>query len=99
MKPLLFLLALCILIACASNKLAPKSENLSQMQQKVPGITLEKAQQGYALYKQKCSGCHQLYAPASYTIPEWDKVLKAMFPKAKIQDEETKGLIRDYLYA
>jgi len=69
------------------------------MQQKVPGITVARAEQGYVMYKQKCSGCHRLHAASERTIAQWDTILIKMLPKAKVHDEATQGLITDYLHA
>jgi cytochrome c1 len=70
---------------------------LPAMQQKVPGITLEKADQGFVLYKNKCAGCHRLHAPSEHTANKWEKTLIAMYPKAKVSSGKEQKLIRDYL--
>jgi hypothetical protein len=94
------IIILFLLSACASRKsLTLSNENLSSMQQKVPGITLERANKGYILYKSKCSSCHRLHRPSEYNTVKWDKSLIEMYPKAKITDEEQKKLIKDYLFA
>ena len=69
------------------------------MQQRVPGITLERAKQGYLLYSGKCASCHRLYEPDKYSITQWNNILSRMFPKAKITDSKEQSLIRDYVYA
>jgi cytochrome c5 len=94
------LLILFFISACAATKsFLPSQEALPAMQQKVPGITLEKANEGYTLYKSKCAGCHRLHAPSEYTISKWEKSLEEMYPKAKVSSEEEKKLIRDYVVA
>jgi mono/diheme cytochrome c family protein len=98
-KKTLLIISFFISACVATKSIVPSQETLPAMQQKVPGITLEKANQGYKLYKEKCAGCHRLHAPAEYTIPKWDKALIEMYPKAKVTSEEEKKLIRDYLYA
>ena len=77
----------------------PSTELLPAMQQKVPGITLARAEQGYTAYKQNCTECHRLHAASEYTTAQWDAILVKMFPKAKVHDEATQGLITDYLHA
>lgn len=94
------LLILFFISACAATKsFLPSQGALPAMQQKVPDITLEKANQGYTIYKNKCSGCHRLHAPSEYTISKWDKSLTEMYLKAKVSSEEEKKLIRDYVFA
>jgi hypothetical protein len=91
---------LLFLAGCAATKsFVPTPSDLSSMQQKVPDISLEKANAGYALYKSKCASCHRLYAPSEYTISKWEKTLIKMYPRAKVTSEEQKKLIRDYLVA
>ena len=91
---------LLFMSACvATRSFVPKEETLSAMQQKVPGISLENANHGYALYKNKCAGCHRLHHPSEYTISKWEKSLAEMYPKAKVTSEEEKKLIRDYVIA
>lgn len=86
--------------ACAAAKtFVPSQDALPAMQQKVPGITLERANQGYILYKEKCSGCHRLHTPTEKNINGWEKTLDEMYPKAKISNENEKKLIKDYLFA
>ena len=94
------LILLVFASACAATKsIAPSQDALPAMQQKVPGITVEKAEKGYLLYKSKCSGCHRLHSPSEYTITKWEKNLAEMYPKAKVTTTEEKQLIRDYLFS
>lgn len=100
MKKLSIILFISVLIAaCSVRTFAPTDQQLSAMQQKVPGITLESANAGYKLYSEKCAGCHQLYHPGKYTITQWDNILPKMFPKAKVSGEEHRKLIEDYVHA
>lgn len=95
-----FLVLLVLVSACAvTSKMIPTAENLEAMRQKVPGITLEEANQGYTLYKSKCSGCHRLHAPLEYTTEKWQKTLKEMFPKVKMITSDERVLIERYLYS
>jgi hypothetical protein len=83
----------------AVGKFQPGESEMASLQQKVPGITMERVKTGFVLYKEKCSGCHRLHAPSEYTIDGWNKNLLEMFPKSKTEDEKTKTAIRDYLHA
>ena len=87
------------IVACSAKTFAPTDQQLSAMQQKVPGITLESATAGYKLYSEKCAGCHQLYHPDKYTIGQWNSILSKMFPKAKVSSKDQQKLIEDYVYA
>lgn len=91
---------LIFLSACVATKsFVPNQDALPAMQQKVADITLKKADSGYALYKNKCAGCHRLHHPSEYTMGKWEKSLSEMYPKAKVTSDEEKRLIRDYVIA
>ena len=100
MKKIISILSTIILVGCATvSSLQPTETELAIMQQKVPGISLEEAQQGFKLYKFNCAGCHYLHKPGSYTIIGWEKILPEMLSKAKITSEKEKQLIKNYLFA
>ena len=100
MKKIVFILSTVLFVGCVTvSGLQPTETELAVMQQKVPGITLEEAQQGFKLYKFNCAGCHYLHKPGSYTISGWEKVLPEMLSRAKITSEKEKQLIRNYLFA
>lgn len=87
------------IVACSAKTFAPTDQQLSAMQQKVPGITMENATAGYKLYSEKCASCHHLYQPAKYTIAQWNSILSKMLSKAKVTSEEQQKLIEDYVHA
>lgn len=94
------LTGLLVLVACTATKIMkPTEAQLPTMQQKVPDITLARAEQGYTVYKEKCSACHRLHAPSERTPAQWDTILAKMLPKAKVHEDSTKNLITDYLHA
>ena len=100
MKKIVFILLTIILVGCATvSSLQPKETDLAIMQQKVPGINMEEAQQGFKLYKFNCAGCHYLHKPNAYTINGWQKVLPEMLGRAKITSEKDAQLIKNYLFS
>jgi hypothetical protein len=99
MKNTLVIILIFISACVTTNTLTLLNDNLPAMQEKVPGITLQRANKGYILYKNKCGSCHRLHRPGEYNSGEWNKNLIEMYPKAKITDEEEKILVRDYLFA
>ncbi len=100
MKKILFILLVITFIGCATvSTLQPKETDLTVMRQKVPGISLEEAQQGFKLYKFNCAGCHYLHKPNDYTTTGWEKILPEMLGKAKITSEKDARLIKNYLFA
>ena len=99
MKKIIILFLCGLLGACSPKTFAPADQSLQRMQQKVPGITMERARDGYNLYSAKCASCHRLYDPAKYTLAKWEPILNKMIPRAKITDWASQKLIRDYVYA
>ena len=100
MKKIISIVIIFILVGCATvSSIQPKETDLAIMQQKVPGIRLEAAQQGFKLYKFNCAGCHNLHKPNDYTISGWQKILPEMLGKAKINSEKDAQLIKNYLFA
>lgn len=98
-KPGFIIFISLIVAACSAKTFVPTDQQLSAMQEKIPGITLESAKAGYKLYSEKCAGCHQLYHPGRYTIAQWNNKLSKMFPKAKVTSKEQQDLISNYLHA
>lgn len=100
MKNIIATLCLCTFAACtATSKFAPAADELPAMQSKMPGISFDRAMQGYKLYATNCSNCHRLHNPKEYTAIEWKKILPEMFDKAKLKNEENQTLLRNYVIA
>jgi cytochrome c1 len=100
MKKILIITTCILFIGCATvSTLKPAESDLTTMQQKVSGLSLEEAQQGFKLYKFNCSGCHYLHKPSDYTITGWEKVLPEMLSRAKITSAKEQQLIKNYLFA
>lgn len=86
--------------ACSSGaRMQPADDKYAKAQEKVPGITRTEINQGYKLYIQNCSACHQLHKAEEFTAAKWNQILPEMFGKAKLADENKKTLIRNYLLA
>jgi hypothetical protein len=50
------------------------------------------AQQPEALYREKCSGCHRPYDPASRSRAQWKAAMDRMAPRAHLAPEQTASL-------
>jgi len=100
MNKVLIIITCIAFIGCATvSNLKPAEPDLSVMQQRVPGITIEDAQRGFKLYKFNCAGCHYLHKPNDYTMNGWEKILPEMLSRAKITSEKEQQLIKNYLFA
>jgi mono/diheme cytochrome c family protein len=51
-----------------------------------------------ALYRQRCSGCHRPYEPASRTRAQWAAAMDRMAPRAHLSPEQ-EGTLRHWLEA
>jgi hypothetical protein len=90
-KKILISMAALVLISCASALYIPTSKDaLAQ------NTSLEKLQQGRALYINRCGSCHNLYLPSSYTGKAWKPIMDKMQKRAQIDDSQ-KELINNYL--
>jgi cytochrome c5 len=101
-----FIILLAGMVACHSSKKITATKKppevnteLQHAQAKVPGITMERLTSGGKVYAQDCARCHSLKEPSNYTMEQWDPILKSMYKKAKLTDENEKTLIRDYVMA
>jgi len=52
---------------------------------------------GYNLYAKNCTNCHRLFHPDEYNASKWKNILPRMFLKGRIQNEEQKILITNYV--
>ncbi|MEP6513103.1 MAG: hypothetical protein ABJA79_04505 [Parafilimonas sp.] len=96
---LIYLMFLSLLACTATRILQPAETDLPAAQQRIPNISLTDLQSGYNLYVNKCSACHRLHNPAQYDEAKWKTILPEMYGKAKIEDEDRKQKIENYLIA
>ena len=51
-------------------------------------ILIAKQKAGKEIYENNCAKCHQLFDPKSYTIQDWQPILKKMQIQARLQDAD-----------
>jgi len=84
---------------CAEKKLASSTkketpaEEVTAMKTK---YTADQIAQGKVIYNQKCGECHDLHAPAEFTVHEWDDILPGMSHKAKLSSDDA-GIVRSWV--
>jgi|CXWL01.1.fsa_nt_gi hypothetical protein len=49
--------------------------------------------QGKTVFTTKCGKCHALKNTGDYTPAQWDNILKAMSPRARLSSDEEKRLV------
>lgn len=48
---------------------------------------------GKNIYTTKCTNCHAAKAAGTYTMNQWESILKRMIPKAKLTGDEESQLV------
>lgn len=91
-------LTLCTLFLAHCSPKATKaiSETSSTKTSTGTDYTAEQLDAGKTIFIGNCARCHGLKTPESRTPEQWDKVLKRMIPKAKLNEEDGK-LVKAYL--
>ena len=98
MKNLFVLALLCSVIAVACHKKAvPVISDRTEFppaprsaKQPAADNNPETIAAGKTLYEGKCGRCHDLKDPKIYSTDRWSTILKAMAPRARLNDEQTK---------
>ncbi|MFA5833333.1 MAG: hypothetical protein WDA22_07650 [Bacteroidota bacterium] len=96
MKRFLFILIVCA-AGCSTSIPIPSEDDLPVKPAMQNSISIEDLRSGRQLYITKCSGCHSLYLPSTYSAPQWDTILPMMALKSKITEIES-GRIKQYLF-
>ena len=53
----------------------------------------EMLKKGEDLFNLKCGKCHGLPSPSEYTVADWQPIIAAMAPKAKLNGEQTNWVL------
>ncbi len=87
-------LSLILIAGCASAIPLPTENDVSVAQERWQGTSLNDLQTGRNVYIQKCSGCHSLKPPESYSEQKWATIFPKMSQKAKLKKAESEYLKR-----
>ncbi|ODS91763.1 MAG: hypothetical protein ABS44_00280 [Chryseobacterium sp. SCN 40-13] len=60
--------------------------------------TAAQLEEGHTIFTNSCGKCHKLKEPGLKTPEQWNKTVKRMIPRAKLNDDQGK-LVRAYLIA
>lgn len=82
------------LLSCSGSIPSPNKEQISWASQKWTGTSEETLLSGRQQYIVKCSGCHSLKIPMSYTEMQWDTIMQKMGPTAKLSSNEYQNIIK-----
>lgn len=85
------------IIGCASQtKIAGNKDKHPRQVEILNQFSTDQIAQGKTLMDARCSKCHDLKPTENYTIEQWEPILDAMIPKAKLLEDEG-NLVRAYI--
>jgi hypothetical protein len=89
-----------LLAACAGGARFPEptAKHLEYAERSGFPSTLPSLKNGRRLYYNRCSGCHELHAPAAYTAAQWPTLVQDMAENAEINENQIRDITR-YLVA
>jgi cytochrome c len=87
-------LAFLLLAGCAETLPPPVAVDVTRAQASWPSTTLADLERGRELYRSRCTACHSLYAPGTYSPERWQKLLPEMFQKARLDEGERRDVTR-----
>jgi cytochrome c5 len=91
-------LALCVgagLVACARLSLpAATPADVERAQTRWPGTTTAELEQGRALYRGRCTSCHQPVAPWRIGADEWPGHVAEMQDRSGLSEAEAELVLR-----
>ena len=78
------------LIALMLNSCGPSKATIAKSEL---AILIAKQNAGKDIYENNCAKCHKLYDPKSYSIQDWQPILKKMQSKARLQDADMDKIL------
>src|SRR2546423_12350499 len=85
MKKTLIITVLTLAVFACHRKTAASAEAIKARDEHAALV-----EQGKTVYTAKCGKCHGLKNTTNYTADRWNSILKAMIPKAKLNDTEAQ---------
>jgi len=70
--------------------LAPVEADVAIARAHWPGTTFDRLNQGYYIYDDKCTDCHEAKMPQDFTVNEWNVIMHKMGHKAKLDSNQYK---------
>jgi hypothetical protein len=73
--------------------LVPVESDLAIAKLHWPGTTLDELNQGYSIYADKCTDCHDTKEPQDFTVYEWNAIMPKMGRKAHLDSIQYKAVL------
>jgi hypothetical protein len=97
-KKVILVIFISSIFGCSTTQhLKPIEADVEQAKQMNIKTNFASLTSGYNLYAKKCTNCHRLFHPNEYNASKWQTILPRMFIKARIQNEEQRILITNYV--
>lgn len=77
-----------LLVGCAGLIPPPTDADALRASARWPGTTVGALTEARRLYIDHCSGCHNLYTPASHPADKWPKLVANMAVRAKVDNRQ-----------
>jgi cytochrome c5 len=83
-----------LLGACAVALPSPTASDTARVARRWPHVTTADLDAGRTLYAERCSRCHELYAPDSYGAAAWERNVRAMRERSRLSDAEHSFIVQ-----
>ena len=74
--------------------LVPGDADVAIAQSHWPGVTLAQLSQGYDIFSDKCTDCHETKLPQDFSVEDWHDILPKMGRKAHLDSNQYKAVYR-----
>ena len=90
MKKTITILSLVMITLACHRKTVASDDAATIEKEKAEAAHTEMVAQGKTVFTNRCGRCHALKQVDNYTADRWNNILKAMIPKAKLNETEAQ---------
>jgi mono/diheme cytochrome c family protein len=90
MKKTITIFSLVMIVLACHRKTVPVNDTATIEKQQAESAHTELVAQGKTVYTNRCGRCHALKQVDNFTAERWTNILKAMIPKAKLNETEAQ---------
>ena len=92
----LSIMTLAVITSCKTKSSASTASSDTKSNAPTKELTAVEYAKGKELFESSCGKCHDLPKPKAYSAEEWVGIMKAMAPKAKMNEAQST-LVYDYV--
>src|SRR6476620_6712621 len=90
MKKTITILTMAMLVLACHRKTVAADDTARIEKEKTDAAHTELVAQGKTVFTNRCGRCHALKQVDNYTAERWNNILKAMIPKARLNETEAQ---------